>query len=77
MTTLSRSTTRSSPAVLLHFSSIQSRLKSHDFPEEEWVSLRTTNIVKHVNEEFKGGTNLIEILAGERSAYVILCFIAP
>jgi len=33
--------------------SIQSCLTFYDFPEEEWVSLRTTNIVERVNKEFK------------------------
>jgi len=56
--------------------SIQSCLTFYDFPEEEWVSLRTTNIIERVNKEFKRRTNPMEILAGERSAYVILCFVA-
>ena len=46
------------------------------FPEEDWVSLRTTNPIERVNKEFKRRTNSMEILAGEKSAYRILCFVA-
>ena len=56
--------------------SIKSCLTFFDFPEEEWVSLRTTNIIERVNKEFKRRTKPMEILASERSAYVILCFVA-
>ncbi len=56
--------------------SIQSCLTFYDFPEEEWVSLRTTNIVERVNKVFKRRTRPMEILASERSAYVILGFVA-
>ena len=56
--------------------SIQSCLTFHDFPEEERLGLRTTNIIERVNKEFKRRTNSMEILAGESSAYVILCFVA-
>lgn len=44
--------------------------------EEEWISLRTTNIIKRVNKEFKRRTKTKEILAGEESAYWLLCFVA-
>jgi putative transposase len=56
--------------------SIKSCLTFYDFPKEEWLSLRTTNIIERVNKEFKRRTNPMEILASERSAYVILCFVA-
>ena len=56
--------------------SIESCLTFYDFPEEEWVSLRTTNIIERVNKEFKRRTRPMEILASERSAYVILGFVA-
>jgi putative transposase len=46
------------------------------FPEEEWLSLRTTNVIERVNKEFKRRTKPMEILAGEASAYRLLCFIA-
>lgn len=51
-------------------------LTYHSFPEEEWRSLRTTNLIERVNKEFKRRTKPMEILAGEKSAYRLLCFIA-
>jgi putative transposase len=45
------------------------------FPEEEWICLRTTNIIERVNKEFKRRTKPMEILAGERSCYTLLAFI--
>ena len=45
------------------------------FPEEEWISLRTTNIIERLNKEFKRRTKSMEILAGERSCYTLLAFI--
>lgn len=46
------------------------------FPSEEWTSLRTTNLIERVNKEFKRRTKPMEILAGEASAYRLLCFVA-
>lgn len=51
-------------------------LTFYSFPEEEWISLRTTNIIERVNKEFKRRTKPMEILAGEESAYRLLCFVA-
>jgi putative transposase len=51
-------------------------LTFYSFPEEEWISLRTTNSIERVNKEFKRRTKPMEILAGEASAYRLLCFIA-
>lgn len=45
------------------------------FPEEEWICLRTTNIIERVNKEFKRRTKPMEILAGERSCYLLLAFV--
>ena len=45
-------------------------------PEEEWISLRTTNIIERLNKEFKRRTKPMEIVAGERSCYTLLAFIA-
>jgi len=56
--------------------SIASCLTFYSFPEEEWPSLRTTNAIERVNKEFKRRTKPMEILAGEKSAYRLLCFIA-
>jgi len=46
------------------------------FPEEEWRSLRTTNIIERLNKEFRRRTRPMEILAGETACYRILAFIA-
>jgi len=51
-------------------------LTFYSFPEDEWISLRTTNSIERVNKEFKRRTKPMEILAGEASAYRLLCFIA-
>lgn len=56
--------------------SIHSCLTFYSFPKEEWISLRTTNVIERVNKEFKRRTKPMEILAGEESAYRLLCFIA-
>ncbi len=56
--------------------SIKSCLTFFSFPREEWISLRTTNTIERVNKEFKRRTKPMEILAGEQSAYRLLCFIA-
>lgn len=55
---------------------IEPCLTFFSFPEEEWVSLRTTNVIERVNKEFKRRTKPMEILAGEKSAYRLLSFIA-
>lgn len=46
------------------------------FPEAEWVSLRTTNIIERLNKEFKRRTKPMEIVAGENSCYLLLAFVA-
>lgn len=46
-----------------------------NFPKEEWICLRTTNVIERVNKEFKRRTKPMEILAGERSCYTLLAFI--
>ena len=45
------------------------------FPEEEWICLRTTNVIERLNNEFKRRTKSMEILAGERPCYALLAFI--
>jgi len=55
--------------------SLDSCLTYLDFPEEEWICLRTTNVIERVNKEFKRRTKPMEILAGERSCYTLLAFI--
>ena len=55
--------------------SLQACLTYLDFPEEEWICLRTTNVIERVNKEFKRRTKPMEILAGERSCYLLLAFV--
>ena len=47
-----------------------------NLPEEEWISLRTTNIIERLNKEFKRRTKTMEILAGENACYKLLAFIS-
>ena len=56
--------------------SIDSSLTFLKFPEEDWISLRTTNIIERLNKEFKRRTKSMEILAGESSSYNLLAFIS-
>jgi hypothetical protein len=46
------------------------------FPEEESISLRTTNIIERLNKEFRRRTKPMEIVAGEQSCYTLPAFIA-
>jgi len=55
--------------------SIDACLTFFNFPEEEWISLRTTNIIERLNKEFKRRTKPMEIVAGERACYTLLTFI--
>ena len=55
--------------------SLDSCLTYLQFPEEEWICLRTTNVIERVNKEFKRRTKPMEILAGERSCYMLLTFV--
>jgi putative transposase len=56
-------------------SSIESCLTFFICPEQEWVSLRTTNIIERLNKEFKRRTKPMEIVAGENACYTLLAFI--
>lgn len=56
--------------------SIDSCLTFLKFPEEEWISLRTTNIIERLNKEFKRRTKSMEIVAGENACYRLLAFIS-
>ena len=56
--------------------SIHSCLTFFNFPEEEWISLRTTNAIERLNKEFRRRTRPMEILAGEEACYRILAFIS-
>jgi putative transposase len=56
--------------------SLQSCLTFFNFPEEEWISLRTTNIIERLSKEFKRRTKPMEIVAGENACYRLLAFIS-
>ncbi|MCX5880249.1 MAG: IS256 family transposase [Deltaproteobacteria bacterium] len=56
--------------------SIDSCLTFFKFPEEEWISLRTTNVIERLNKEFRRRTRPMEILAGEAACYRILAFVS-
>jgi putative transposase len=56
--------------------SISACLTFFRFPEEEWISLRTTNIIERLNKEFKRRTKPMEIVAGEHACYTLLAFIS-
>jgi len=47
-----------------------------DFPEEEWISLRTTNVIERLNKEFKRRTKTDGDRAGENACYTLLAFIS-
>lgn len=55
--------------------SLEACLTYLHLPEEEWVCLRTTNVIERLNKEFKRRTKPMEILAGERSCYTLLAFV--
>src|SRR4030042_4125941 len=55
--------------------SIDACLTFMAFPEEEWISLRTTNIIERLTKEFRRRTKSMEVVAGETSCYTLLAFI--
>ena len=64
-----------SSAVKCLDTSIDACLTFFDFPEEEWISIRTTNLIERLNKEFKRRTKPMEIVAGEQACYTLLAFI--
>ncbi|MCR4395899.1 MAG: IS256 family transposase, partial [Candidatus Saccharicenans sp.] len=54
---------------------LQSALTFFKFPAEEWLGLRTTNIIERLNKEFKRRPKVREILASEKALYNLLAFI--
>jgi len=56
--------------------SLDSCLTYLEFPEEEWISLRTSNIIERLNKEFRRRSKPMEIMAGETSCYRLLAFIS-
>jgi len=55
--------------------SLEACLAYLSFHQEEWICLRTTNVIERVNKEFKRRTKPMEIVAGERSCYTLLAFV--
>lgn len=56
--------------------SLDACLTFFHFPEEEWISLRTTNTIERLNKEFKRRTKPMEIVAGENAGYMLLAFVS-
>ena len=56
--------------------SIDSCLTFFMCPDEEWISVRTTNIIERLNKEFKRRTKPMEIVAGENACYTLLAFVS-
>ncbi|MBT8352654.1 MAG: IS256 family transposase [Deltaproteobacteria bacterium] len=56
--------------------SIHSCLTFFMCPDEEWISLRTTNIIERLNKEYKRRTKPMEIVAGENACYTLLAFVS-
>tara|TARA_B100000315_G_C14584715_1_gene592326 strand:- start:999 stop:1289 length:291 start_codon:yes stop_codon:yes gene_type:complete len=56
--------------------SIDHCLTFFSFPEEQWISLRTTNIIERLNKEFKRRIKRMEIVAGENACYRLIAFIS-
>lgn len=55
---------------------IDACLTFFNFPSEEWISLRTSNIIERLNKEFRRRTKTMEIVAGETACYRILAYVA-
>ena len=55
---------------------INACLTFFNFPQEEWISLRTTNIIERLNKKFKRRTKTTEIVAGEIACYRIMAYIS-
>jgi len=54
---------------------LNSALTFFKFPAEDWLSIRTTNIIERLNKEFKRRTKVMEIVASEEALYNLLTFI--
>ena len=63
-------------AVICSERSIDACLSFFNFPKDEWISLRTTNIIERLNKEFRRRTKSMEIVAGESACYRLLTFIS-
>ena len=47
-----------------------------EFPEDEWISLSTNNVIERLNKEFKHRSRPMEIVAGENVCYRLPAFIS-
>ena len=47
-----------------------------EFPENEWISIRTNNVIKRLIKEYKHRTRPMEIVAGENAFYRLLASIS-
>jgi putative transposase len=56
--------------------SLEACLTYLDFPVEQWVSLRTTNLIERLHKEFRRRTRPMEVLPGEAACYRLLAFIS-
>ena len=56
--------------------SIDACLTFFTFHQDEWISLRSTNIIERLHKEFKRRTRSMEIVAGESACYRLLAFIS-
>jgi len=55
---------------------LEACLTFFDFPVDQWVSLRTTNLIERLHKEFRRRTGPMEILPGEAACYRLLAFIS-
>jgi len=55
--------------------SIENCLTFFHYPREEWICLRTTNIIERLNKEFKRRTKPMEIVTCEHACYTLIAFI--
>ena len=54
--------------------SIDSCLTFYSFPEQEWISLRTTNVIERLNKEFKRRTKPMEIVGRRKILLPLIGF---
>ena len=54
---------------------LDSALTFFNFPAEDGLSIRMTNIIERLNKEFKRRTKVMEIVASEKALYNLLAFI--
>jgi len=53
---------------------LESALSFFKFPSEQWLGLRTTNIIERLNKELRRQTKVMEIVASEKALYYRLVF---